>query len=196
MNAEEPTKAPLTYDEAVLVAVDVMETNGCPPVVPLVQNYYDSFAVQDGAPRGRGRGAGEARGGRRRENLPILPWVQSPQPPPQQQPWQHAAPSPQGPWMPHGPMPNLAPRPARMLGVVGKMPGDLKLLRIGNLQVCQRYNTNDGCKNPVDRATGNCTIGNVTRAHLCGITVKQGQNGNNPRLCGSNAHNALTCPQK
>lgn len=35
-NAEEPSKPPLTYEQANLEAIVIMERNGCPPVVPLV----------------------------------------------------------------------------------------------------------------------------------------------------------------
>ena len=79
---------------------------------------------------------------------------------------------------------------------LGKLPTDLRLLMHGQLQVCKKYNTVSGCTNPMDAKSGNCTMGNVTRAHMCGITVRLPQNGAPARLCGSYSHNGTNCPHK
>ena len=174
VNAKNPHKPTQTYEQAVLIAVAVMEKHHVAPVVPLVSRYYNDFRQEQSResanPRDRGRGQ-QGRG--QYNNMGDRAFNNN-----------------------GG---NRGDRAGKQTAEVGKVLTDVRLLKIGNLPVCRNFNNSSGCSNTMDAANTGCNHngvnGTVNRLHVCSI-VNRVSKGNDIRLCGASKHNGMTCPNK
>jgi hypothetical protein len=79
--------------------------------------------------------------------------------------------------------------------LVGKVPNNIKQLKIRNEEVCADYNKR-GCKKPVGAGAKGCLAnpgGTRVRLHVCGVTTRM--SGGQPSLCGQQ-HPASSCSKR
>ena len=79
------------------------------------------------------------------------------------------------------------------LPLVGKVPGDLRLLKIGGERLCKDFMRGQ-CSKPKDKNNRGCTDKEGDLSHLCGVALHVNRNGT-VRLCGG-THAPEKCPNK
>ena len=153
------------FKEADDLAVSVMERMGIVSVVPIIKQYYDDILNKDYT----------SPGGRMRDNMDygVLDGAV------------RDGGGRDGPGRDGGRQ--------NKLPLVGKVPGDLKLLKAGGERLCKEF-MRGRCKNPKDKKNRGCMTKDGDFSHLCGVATHVNKNGT-VRLCGG-PHEPEKCPHK